>query len=303
MSTHNEVAHAWANQTGKNRKGHHMFYEGDTIYSYGYHFPIARRILTSEGIVVLMTTRKYSVSTAKHITYTWRASHHLKMFHVPMVRDNPNSAFNVQDYISRIVDSLEKAKRARVYAQHYLDQAQALIEEVKDYIRIFEVPGYEHMVWEPDAIVAGAREAAARQYAREQEAIAKRQAEAKRRYREEVWPWVKNWLRGSTIGTQGRLHTTRPLPRIEGDKVVTTWGASVPLTTAKRLYWLAVQCRRQHKGYVPHDTMMVGDFALRHIKKNGDIVVGCHDIPFWFMRYAACRAGIPAEQPKAIALV
>jgi hypothetical protein len=50
MATHNEVAHAWAHQTGRCHRGHHMFYEGDTIYSYGHHFPIARLAATRAGV-------------------------------------------------------------------------------------------------------------------------------------------------------------------------------------------------------------------------------------------------------------
>jgi hypothetical protein len=44
-------------------KGSNLFIEGDTIYSYGYHFPIARR-LPDGGYWV--NPDKYSRSTARH---------------------------------------------------------------------------------------------------------------------------------------------------------------------------------------------------------------------------------------------
>lgn len=44
-------------------KGSHLFIDGDTVYSYGYHFAIARR--TGEKTANL-TTRKYSQSTTIH---------------------------------------------------------------------------------------------------------------------------------------------------------------------------------------------------------------------------------------------
>jgi hypothetical protein len=44
-------------------KGSHLFIEGDTIYSYGYHFPVARR--NADGTVWL-NPDKYSVSTTRH---------------------------------------------------------------------------------------------------------------------------------------------------------------------------------------------------------------------------------------------
>lgn len=46
--------------------GSHLFIEGDTIYSYGYNFAVARR--TGEKTANL-TTRKYSQSTSVHTGY------------------------------------------------------------------------------------------------------------------------------------------------------------------------------------------------------------------------------------------
>ena len=48
-----------------NREGHtkHLFIEGRTIYSYGYHFKIAQKIDLRK---VLFTTRGYSQTTTSH---------------------------------------------------------------------------------------------------------------------------------------------------------------------------------------------------------------------------------------------
>ncbi|UIY29201.1 hypothetical protein LZK73_21955 [Neorhizobium galegae] len=298
MSTHNEVAHAWAHQTGRHRKGFNMFYEGDTIYSYGHHFPIARLVQTDEGTVVLFTTRTYSVSTSKHKTYTARAVAHLKTFRVEGVTENWWGIHNVQDYLRRIQDILQKAKRARVYGDWHMREAMSLIQEAQDYIRLFKVEGFESFNWDPDAIVEGVREAARIHAEKQSEQERIRKEEARRNFRENIWPNMKRWLRGAT-GTQLRIHTSRPLPRIVDDRVETTWGATVPLEMAKRMYWIAIRCRREHQEYVPKTSIRVGDFHLTRIKANGDLVVGCHDIPFWFMRYAACLKGIPDAQPQA----
>jgi len=300
MSTHNEVAHAWANQTGRHRKGFNMFYEGDTIYSYGHHFPIARIVDTDEGRVVLLTTRSYSVSTSRHITYTTRAVRHMKVLRVNEPARSGWEVANVQDYLQRIKDMLEASKRARIYGPTYLMRAMGLITEVQDYIRLFKVEGFETFNWAPEAIVEGIREADRIRLEREEQARKDRREAERRTYREQVWPSLKRWLRGETLAVVSRaIRTSRPLPRIERDEVVTTWGASVPLEIAKTLYWMAVKCRREHREFVPSKTIRAGDFALTRIKANGDLVVGCHDIPFWFMRYAACRNNIPDAQPLA----
>lgn len=63
------VAHLWAHQAQDSARigGRGNFYfEGDTIYSYGSHFPIARHVETKRGRAVLFTTRDYSVTTSGH---------------------------------------------------------------------------------------------------------------------------------------------------------------------------------------------------------------------------------------------
>lgn len=46
-------------------KTKNMFIEGDKIYSYGYHFVIAKRVFGGFEI----TTSKYSQSTARQVSY------------------------------------------------------------------------------------------------------------------------------------------------------------------------------------------------------------------------------------------
>lgn len=65
------VAHSWAHQTKASGRGSNFYFEGDTIYSYGPHFPVAR-IDVDRGIVWL-TVNGYSVTTAKHISLAWQA--------------------------------------------------------------------------------------------------------------------------------------------------------------------------------------------------------------------------------------
>lgn len=65
------VAHVWAQQTqefGRSSNGN-FYFRGDTIYSYGTHFPIARFVTNAAGErAVLFTTDRNSVTTAQHIS-------------------------------------------------------------------------------------------------------------------------------------------------------------------------------------------------------------------------------------------
>jgi hypothetical protein len=59
--------HLWAHHTqddARNRQGN-LYFTGDTICSYGSHFPIARHVKNdSEKRAVLFTTATYSVTTS-----------------------------------------------------------------------------------------------------------------------------------------------------------------------------------------------------------------------------------------------
>lgn len=300
MATHNEVCHAWANDTGRARRGFNMYWEGEgsgrTIYSYGRHFPIARFVADTTGReVVLFTTGSYSVSTSKHMTYTRRAiPRAVSVFNVPHLKGNRH-ADNAASYLSRIVEYLDKASRARVNGPWLLEAAERTFEEFRRYVEAFDVPAFGDILTLDDVKPGAAKLAEEAREAAER-ANRERERRAREDYRERRWPAVKAWLRGEEVPGYGMasIATPRPLPRVNGDTVQTTWGASVPLEAALKAYGMAKSCRRAHRGFKPSglSSPRFGDFQLQEIKPNGDLVIGCHDIPYHFMRYAAMRAGL-----------
>jgi len=54
----------------------HLYIEGDTIYSYGSHFPIAQRIVLGGETAYLFTTGGYSTTTARHKSLVRHAIRH-----------------------------------------------------------------------------------------------------------------------------------------------------------------------------------------------------------------------------------
>lgn len=62
--TNQQIINKFANgATSGNNSNRSLFIEGDTIYSYGYHFPLARR--NADG-TFWVNPDKYSVTTSKH---------------------------------------------------------------------------------------------------------------------------------------------------------------------------------------------------------------------------------------------
>jgi hypothetical protein len=286
MATHSQVAHAWANQTGKQRRGFNMFYEGPVLYSHGHHWELARLETAPNGQDVALGNAESpgrSLSTNKHYREARRAARHLKWFDVVSLVPNTN----YDHYITEANEAIGKAKRARKYQQIHLDNAERFLATANDYAVTYCL-GREPVTLESlDNAISDILERARRNKAEVEARERARQREARKGNK----PLVLAWLSGE----EGYCpHTGRPLCRVKGDKVETSWGASVPLDVAITVFRLAAKVRRSGNAWQPQGlrSLKVGDFTLNSIGRTGNIVVGCHNIPFRFAKLAADRAGI-----------
>ncbi len=68
--TNKQIINKFVNgaESGKNSNGS-LFIEGDTLYSYGYHYPLARR----ENGKFWVNGERYSVTTSKQASMVRRA--------------------------------------------------------------------------------------------------------------------------------------------------------------------------------------------------------------------------------------
>lgn len=61
------VAHLWANEKKESARGSNLFFEGRSIYSYGYHFEVGRIVRNKCGEkAYLLNDKYYSSPTCKH---------------------------------------------------------------------------------------------------------------------------------------------------------------------------------------------------------------------------------------------
>ncbi len=279
MADHNAVAHNWAHQTGRARKGFNMFYEGNTIYSYGYHFPIARMMTAPNGErVVLFTQSNYSVSTSKHKTIVQRALGYDRedILYVPKLDAYSFDAAGNWDRVSASLEELAlKWKRARgLRALH----ASAMAEAIATANRIailwqLDKPRLEM----PEDIGAWVAEADER---RKEE---QRQKDLKDR------ETIQKWLKGEPVRPP---HTRIPYVRVLEDKLQTSWGVTISLKKALRLYRLAVACARCRHEFVPAKDHRIDGWAINRVSADGTVHVGCHVIPLKVQHEAARLAGI-----------
>tara|TARA_R100000278_G_scaffold4677_1_gene7752 strand:+ start:465 stop:1385 length:921 start_codon:yes stop_codon:yes gene_type:complete len=146
LKNHSEVAHFWANKIQSEGKSSNMFFKDNIIYSYGYHFPIAKHVNKD---VILFTSKSYSVSTSQHKSHTRNAIPHNKtVFTVPNIDGGKYSSLdlsisdhqkNIEYYIKEIKYNLKKSNRARKFKEMRLNRVLSLITEMKKYLQIFKI--------------------------------------------------------------------------------------------------------------------------------------------------------------------
>ena len=136
LASHSEVAHYWANHIQQEGRASNVFFEGNSIFSYGHHFEMARFMKDN---IIFFNNDTYSVSTSKHQSITRRAiPEYCKVF---TVSSFDNHSINIENYLDQIKIFQLKASRAKTLKTFYLDRCKKLIYEVIDYLDIFKVKG------------------------------------------------------------------------------------------------------------------------------------------------------------------
>ena len=105
MCIYQEITNAWINQSAKKPKSSRMFFENDKLYSYGYHYVIAR--IDRERNIALINSTKSTPTTNRHKSIVENVIEHsascIKLFNVP----NPST--NLEYNLHRLHDNLQSA--------------------------------------------------------------------------------------------------------------------------------------------------------------------------------------------------
>lgn len=260
-----QVAHLWANKSRESATGSSFYFRGDTIYSYGAHFPIARHY---KG-VVLFTTRRHSVTTARHCSIARGAISHITVFTVENPMAEP-SKVDLKNYRVRIEAAATQASKAR-NPQFYLEQLQSLVNEANSFAEHFgfstrfEMPSESEMAELKARAIAAAKKDAKARKARELKAAAELQVA------------IAEWIEGKRDCIPGNGQRVFLRARIgEQSEMQTSRGARVPLEDAKRAFAF-VMAKRAAGWHRNGETFPVGEFHLDAVNEFG-VVAGCHRI-------------------------
>lgn len=285
------VAHLWVHQTQSDARtpgtSGLMYFEGDTIYSYGSHFPIARHVTNKRGEkAILFTTATYSVTTRGHCCCVESAIRGcgVPVFHVDHATEGMAAR---TEYASRFTAYLTEAAKSRKHTADFLRQARAIAMEAEAFCKFF---GYKFPVskfTEPTDLKAHFAEQTRKQRAAEARATAKRNAYEAACVADAV-AYLPAWRRGqSSIAVNDK----RPNPDVQrlsfacfrsinkGAEIETTLGATFPAAHGKRAYRTLLPIRQAGGTYqADGHTIHVGAFQIDSMDAAGVIRAGCHTV-------------------------
>lgn len=274
--TSHEIAHVWANQSAPQGKSPGtMSFNGPVIYSYST--AMARHVEHKGKRAIIYNATSYSNTTAKHQGRIWQAIRHnegMPVFRVDGMpyqtdlRFTPDELFT--HFLKKSAGHLKDAETPRIRphtieahkgrAAHALEQAQ----HVADFYGLRKKVDSQS--------IARLAKAKARAEKRERIAREKRDAEERAKQIDSYEAWKRN--ESFEYGFHASLFPTAF--RVEGDELVSTHGARVPMQAARLAYRFAMSKRGQ-EWRENGEQCAVGMYRLNAINAQG-IVAGCHRI-------------------------
>lgn len=262
FSSNAQLCHAWANQMQDYGKGSSMFFEGPVIYSYGYHYEIARFIDAPNGEkVVFVNSNGYSITTSKHTQHVMQSiPSYFKVFHVPFV----DNIFNINK-LSVLLDtmmvytksSLDVQIKARSCSYHFntASQIYSSICEISDLFNLTQPQRPSNWL---DAQIKA-------EHLRntEQERQEKKEAKELEKSFELLAKWLQHEYNGQLYNIPIHLRVSK-----DGKLIETTKGAKVQLSEAMQLV-KKIRNGENVNGY------NIDGFTVINTDQN-EIKIGCH---------------------------
>ena len=279
-----QLCHVFAQQNQEHGRGNHMFFDGDTIYSYGKHFSAARIHKTKKGSFALVNSQRYSNTTSKHLSYIRSALSGLMPYFECSDVSSPKLA--VKESMTRIesiiADTLKAKKIAGLDDINYkMDYITGLYTELNQLRKLLGLKS----VHPRKSVVLKVRKHLESRLVRYNELntpeiIAERQAkkqaiglENEKKREVEQSKQIDAFRAGESFGYISLNHE---LLRIKGDIIETSRKAEVPLTEALKA-WQTIK-----NGYT-HSLvgLQIGSFEFVGIKQGAAgeyLQIGCHKI-------------------------
>lgn len=261
-----EVCHLWANKLQEEARtsNNTLFFEGDTIYSYGNHFPIA----THYNNLVLFTYDKYGNTTEKHKSKVSRACNNKTqvLCYDPKRASQGLHQENLQSFINRIKAFIDKLANCRK-PELYINPANYWYDNLNKYCELFELEIPEEA---KDLIAVTNTEEYKTYLANLDELNKKREEDRVKRLETRLLEELPLWRTFEKRNLNVRID--RDYLRFNKDKqrVETSQNVEIPLELAKRLWQKIV-----------NNELVIDDYILSYkvlLVTEEYFQVGCHKI-------------------------
>lgn len=281
------IMHAFVYQETKEGSASTVFFEGDKIYSHGYHYCMATRYELGKHdkkVVILINEDSYSHTTAKHLHYLKQAiSRDIKTFYVPSpdgsMLDNCKRLFSyIQAKYESMLNTAHKGKKVRLYGEIKQD-----ITTLRDLMATFSIKFWsrkktDRMLYNADfgeltetldKLCIEVKDNKKKREAIKLETLKAKQAEAIQRYEDNKHKWLSGEI--SHINIPSSIRESLVRINKESHVIETSRGAIMSITAAKRL---ALDLQR-HTAIIGK---RYGQYVLFGINSD-TLQIGCHYIP------------------------
>lgn len=297
FSNTQEVAHVWAqfNQDQGRNGGHSVFFCGNTIYSYGSHFPMAHRI--GDTTTILINDDSYSATTSSHqrevinaipqFYNTINVSTEFIHCIADTCRFNKKEAIKEREnQLLELVELYKKQSKARV--RDYSTAIAYLQSNIRAFCKLYKISisPLETMLKDTSLIVEKSIAKQKRIKAAAIRAEKKRRLERVELAKIELDKWLKGWHgnRFYLMGLPPHLRVHRDTKTNLPTSVETSHGVTLDYKDAERLACAyqkgVIYVKNSGVGvnisYTGEKEPRFGHYSIDSIYINGDMIMGCH---------------------------
>lgn len=250
------VVHTFAQRTQSEGRSGSIFFYGDKIYSYGYHYLLGEFI---DDKTIIINDSGYSSSTGRHIGMLTSATRQYRQLFINNI--------DVRVVGFRIIEANEKLKNARKpekYVTSIIRDFEVLTDYLKEFKKVNELKSEQYKAIK---LVYSALKKDESKYLEEAKARGKKereQAEKKLKLKlAEFFKYKVNRV-SSYIIKEDFLRISK-----DGTQVETTQEVKIDIEDARNLYRL-IKAGKDVAGE------RIGNYRVNSL--NGHLVVGCHRI-------------------------
>jgi hypothetical protein len=274
-----QLFHLFCNMTNHDLEGfrtssRNVYFENGVLFSYGAHYPMARKTAFGVGAnykeVILINSEKSSVTTQKHKSQIWSSKKPNQwVFHVPNIRE-PKARENAEHLMNEVVDSIDAVLRCLKY--QYMDNVIQAVEKFNQYATAFNLKPFKLDAEFSVLLAILSRDTEARNEAKSKEKYAKQDAERaanRARWANEVKLWYT--CENTTNISSAYFGLNYDPIRVNGEIVESPRGVQVPLSEAINL------CKVIQNSRVGIVGMKLGEFEI--LSRDEEFIqIGCHKI-------------------------